>query len=303
MNTKLKKRILIIAIAVLVVLIPLLIFIIYKLTAPGQKISQVPISACPVDAGKCSWDAVNSATSYDYKVIDVATNTQLKAGNTTALFITFQPEPGKSYRCEVTAKNSCGIGGTGTGTGTCGVPQPTPTPTSPPTPTPTTPTGTPTPSPSVTPTPTPTETPTATPSPTPTVTPAPKECNESCNVNTDCIDTLICFEGFCRLPDNTVSPVCKLPTPTPTPTATPTPTRTPTPTPTPRPTNTPVPQQPVVNNPPPVVNNPPVVINNPVIPTKVPQPTIAQTGALAPTLGIVGGVIVTIIAGALLLFL
>ncbi|HMS22919.1 MAG TPA: hypothetical protein PKA38_04140 [Candidatus Levybacteria bacterium] len=214
MNTKLKKKILIIGILALVVIIPTLIFFIQKITTPTppQRISQAP-NACPIDGGKCSWGTVSGATSYDYKIIDLSTNTQLLAGNTTATFITFQPEEGKSYRCEVIAKNTCGSSGVGSATGSCSTP------------------------------------PTATPTPT--------------------------------TPINT---------PTPSPTPTPTPTRTPTPT-----------QPPVVINPP--VNNPPVV-NNPVIPTTPPaQPTIPPSGSIGATVGIVGGIIVTVIGGIIIFFL
>lgn len=276
MNTTQKKKIIIIGIIVLITLIPLLLFIILKLRTPSQQISQIPIAACPVDAGKCSWAAVSGATSYDYKVTDTSNNTQLKAGNTTATFITFQPEVGKSYRCDVTAKNSCGSGQTGTGTGSCSAP-PAPTPTS---------------------TPVPSPSPTRAPTPTPTA--APKTCNQACRVNADCISSLICYQGLCRLSANPVSPVCAIPTPTPEPSATPTPT--PLPTSTPFPTNTPAPQ-PVVNTPTPVVaTNTPAPVNQ-IIPTNTPRPTIAQTGSVGVTLGIVGGIIIAIIGGTLLLFL
>lgn len=276
MNTKQKKKLIIIGIVVLIVLIPILAYIITKLNAPStQQISQTP-NACPVDAGKCSWNAVSGASSYDYKITDLSSNTQLKAGNTTSTFVTFQPAPGVSYKCEVTSKSSCGTGGTGTGTGTCGVP--------------------------------PTSTPTPTSINTPTPTAPPHTCNESCNVNGDCTSDLICYQGLCRLAAAPTSPSCEVPTPTPTPTDTPTPTPSPTPTPTPLPTSTPAPRPPVVNNPPPVIATatptPVVVINNPVIPTNPPpQPTIVQTGSVGVTLGIVGGVIITVIGGALLLFL
>jgi hypothetical protein len=218
MNTKLKKKILIIGILALVILIPTLIFLIQKLTTPQppQRISQAP-NACPIDGGKCSWSTVSGATSYDYKIIDLSTNTQLLAGNTTSTFITFQPEDGKNYRCEVIAKNTCGSSGVGVGTGSCTILPPTVTPT-----------------PTV---PTPTPTPTPTPSPTPT----------------------------------------KIPTPTPT-------------------------RPPVVVNPP--VNNPPPIVNNPVIPTTPPiQPTIPPSGSIGATVGIVGGIIITVIGGIIIFLL
>ena len=218
MNTKLKKKILIIGILALVILIPTLIFLIQKLTTPQppQRISQAP-NACPIDGGKCSWSTVSGATSYDYKIIDLSTNTQLLAGNTTSNLITFQPEDGKNYRCEVIAKNTCGSSGVGVGTGSCTILPPTVTPT-----------------PTV---PTPTPTPTPTPSPTPT----------------------------------------KIPTPTPT-------------------------RPPVVVNPP--VNNPPPIVNNPVIPTTPPiQPTIPPSGSIGATVGIVGGIIITVIGGIIIFLL
>lgn len=268
MKTTTKRKILIGGIIALIVIIPLLIFLIIRLTTPSQKVSEVP-NACPADSGRCSWTSVSGATKYHYVVTDVTTNTQVTSGDNTGLSITFQTNPGHTYKCDVTPVNNCGNGSIGSGNGSCTAPTATPVPTSPP-------------------------------QPTPTVTPTPEiqACNGECNVNADCQSDLICYQGFCRLSENPTSTVCQLPTPTPTPTNTPTPTPTPTVTPTPRPTNTPAPQSPVVNNPPPVVQNPIIPTNTP----RPPQPTvIPPTGSIGVTLGIVGGVIVTVLAGAFLL--
>lgn len=280
MNTTQKKKFITIGIIAAILVILGLGYLIYRSTHPS-KIATVPQSACPVNAGTCSWTAVLGATSYHYVITDLVTNTQITSGDTTNTSVNFQPNPGGSFKCDVTASNNCGASAPGSGTGTCGAPTPTPTSV----PTPTT-------QPSDTPAPT----------PTPTPTPVPQACNGACSVNSDCTSNLICYNGACRLSANPTDTACKpAPTPTNTPTPTPTPTVTPTPTltPTPRPTSPPV----VVNQPQPT-SPPPVIPTNPVvIPTNPPRTTPVPTGDLANTIGIIGITTFTIIGGAILFFL
>ncbi len=85
-----------------------------------------------------------------------------------------------------------------------------------------TPTVTPTPPPGATPTPTPTPGPTATPTPGPTATPTPAptpaSCNNTCTVNADCSNGLICSGGQCRNQQCVTSNSCNCVVVTPTPT-------------------------------------------------------------------------------------
>lgn len=293
MNTKQKKKIIILGIVALIGVIVVLLYLIFEGKKP-PRIADVPLNMCVADSGKCSWGIISGATSYDYKIVDTSTNTPLKQGNTTNTLITFTPESGKTYRCEVTAKNNCGNSPAGIGTGSCdGVNTPTTAPDI-------EPTAKPTPTPEISPTPT---TPTATPTPTP----LPVICNGSCIKNSNCISLLICVTGKCRLPANPNSPTCELaptptvtPTPTPKPTATPIPTPTPTHAPTPTTTTPPivvVPPQTI--NPPPVVQQPPPVINTPV----PPQPTVPPSGNISMTIGIIGITIFTLLGGAVILIL
>lgn len=279
MNSKQKKKIIIGGIVLLVGIIAVLLYLIFRSQEP-QRVADVPLNMCAAESGKCSWSA-SGASSYEYKVIDTSTNTPLKQGTTTENQVTFTPEKGKTYRCEVVAKNECGSSPTGTGTGTCGDITPTPT----------------TPDDTATPTPTmPEETPTPTPTATPTPTPLPVICNGVCNKNSECATPLICVTGKCRLPANPSSPTCEL---APTPTVTPTPTL--------KPTATPVPTQPpvvvvppqTINPPPPVVQQQPPVVNTPI----PPRPTVAPTGSIATTLSIIGIAAFTILGGAILFIL
>jgi hypothetical protein len=159
-----------------------------------------PPPACQANVSTCSWDAVDTAVSYHYKITQVITDDDaiptpganiIKEGDiqSPGTSVTFVSEANATYTCEVAATNACGTGDKASATATCTVPTATPTPTatpipsatptSSPTPTPTN-SPTPTPLPSVTPTPTkPPVTPTATvvpPTPTtviPTATPIP----------------------------------------------------------------------------------------------------------------------------------
>ncbi len=132
-------------------------------------------AVCRPNISTCSWDELEGASSYHYVITNVTDKVEFSKGDTTENSIDFTSIPGKNYKCEVTAKNSCGgVGEAGVANNTCALPSQSPTPTTPgntstPTPTPTngpssTPTPT-TPGSSVTPTPT---TPGVTSTPTPT---------------------------------------------------------------------------------------------------------------------------------------
>jgi len=132
-------------------------------------------AVCRPNISTCSWDPLDGAVNYKFKVIDTSSNSVFKEGIVPDTSVEFTSTPGKTYRCEVIAVNDCaGEGEAGVGTTTCALPSQSPTPTTPgntstPTPTPTNgPSSTPTPTTprsSVTPTPT---TPGVTSTPTPT---------------------------------------------------------------------------------------------------------------------------------------
>ncbi len=150
-------------------------------SANPAAITIVPI--CRPNIATCSWDPVDGASAYNYKITDVDTNTVFSEGKTAELSIDFTSFPGKTYKCEVTAENDCGnVGDVGFGTGKCATPTGTLTPapslTATPgpssTPTPTTKISyTPTPTTKLTSTPTPTTEPSSTPTPTTAVTSTP----------------------------------------------------------------------------------------------------------------------------------
>ena len=271
MNTQRKKQIIIGIIALLALTVIILAYSIFRLQTSQQRISDEEAQACLVDSGTCSWTEV-AGGSYQYKIIDTSNSSVLKQGTVPRggnRSVTYTPQPGKTYRCEVTVTNDCGKSSTGNASTTCGIFTPTPTASITAT---LTPTITPTLPPNVT--ATPTLTPTKSPTPTLTSTPTPT----------------------------------KSPTPTPTKSPTPTPTNSPTPTVTPTTvvvTNPPPPTQPPVivqvTQPPVIVRvtQPPVVIQV----TTPPQPTIPPTGSIATTIGIIGAVALVLIGGAFFLFL
>ena len=116
---------------------------------------------CVPNVGYCSWDPSGNATSYHYIVTETSDGTVIEEGDVDSetTQIDFPTEDGKTYRCEVVAKNECGESGPSEGESTCEIPLVTPTPSK---------TGTPTPTKTGTPTPTKTGTPTPSKTPTPT---------------------------------------------------------------------------------------------------------------------------------------
>lgn len=84
-------------------------------------------AACTTVQATCRWDPTPNATRYFVTVSEVASGTTIKSEwvthPTTAL--TFSAEPGKTYRCNVSAENSCGQGPSATGQVTCPTPLPT----------------------------------------------------------------------------------------------------------------------------------------------------------------------------------
>lgn len=136
--------------------------------------------SCPVIQAICSWDSLPGASGYHVTIRglnnQLITEKDLDISNTS---LAFPASPSQLYKCEVTARNTCGMGPVANAQTICpGVPNiiSTPTPTPIPTPTPTQtpiPTPTPTPLPTPIPTPTPISTPIPTPIPTPAPTPTP----------------------------------------------------------------------------------------------------------------------------------
>ncbi len=127
---------------------------------------------CVENVGFCSWDPSENATSYHYIVTDTEDNSVVEEGDVDSdtTQIDFPTEDGKTYKCEVVAKNECGESSPSEGESTCEIPSVTPTPSKTGTPTPSK-TGTPTPSKTGTPTPSPSDSPTPTKKPTSTPTP------------------------------------------------------------------------------------------------------------------------------------
>lgn len=65
----------------------------------------------------CTWDAVSGAASYSVKITEVDSGTVIttQALSSSVLTYTFSVTSGKTYKCDVTAINSCGTAGS-TGT-------------------------------------------------------------------------------------------------------------------------------------------------------------------------------------------
>lgn len=88
-----------------------------------QRAQQPPL-ACTTVQATCRWDPTPNVTRYFVTVSEVASGTTIKSEwvthPTTAL--TFSAEPGKTYRCNVSAENSCGQGPSATGQITCPTP-------------------------------------------------------------------------------------------------------------------------------------------------------------------------------------
>ncbi|HSW97185.1 MAG TPA: hypothetical protein VLF89_05150 [Candidatus Saccharimonadales bacterium] len=78
-------------------------------------------NTCHANQSTCSWDALSSAATYHYKVIETGSGTVIQESDVTApqTSATFSSEPGKTYTCSVAAVNVCGKGNTGSGTSTC----------------------------------------------------------------------------------------------------------------------------------------------------------------------------------------
>lgn len=105
-----------------------------KITYPACANGQ-----CSFTSATCTWDATLNAATYTVKVTEVDTNTIVTSQSITAptTTITFPVTSGKTYKCDVTAVNSCGqAGGTGSDSLLCKVDgvfaSPTAVPTQPP---------------------------------------------------------------------------------------------------------------------------------------------------------------------------
>lgn len=154
---------------------------------------------CELTQASCTWDAMAGVTNYNVSITEVDSGSQVKQETIVAptTQTVFPVTVNRTYRCDVTATNSCGAtGGVGTVELLCAV-EASPTPTNSPTPSPTpTVTGTPPP------TPTPTVTPTINLSPTPVV----LACGASpCDATNTCQPGLICVQAssgqsYCAMP-------------------------------------------------------------------------------------------------------
>lgn len=136
--------------------------------------------ANPLTESSCVWDPLEGAKEYKVDIFEVESGKKIKSETVQAPIyrLTYPSEPGKGYKCSVSAVNACSESpATMSEPRVCAYPSATPeypTPTVPyptnevPTPTPTV-----APTPTVIPTPTPTLVPTNTPIPTPTRIPTP----------------------------------------------------------------------------------------------------------------------------------
>ena len=131
---------------------------------------------CSFTDADCNWGAVSGAANYSVKVTEVDSNTVVK--NTTVssgTTYTFPVTQNKTYRCDVSAVNSCGTAGAaGSGQALCAVDGLTVS-----------------------------TAPSATPVVTPT--PVPVACGMSCTSTTDCQSGLTCLKlangtGYCANP-------------------------------------------------------------------------------------------------------
>lgn len=130
---------------------------------------------CQFDKAGCTWDGVSGATKYNVKVTEVETGASIATEtiNAPTVKTSFPVVQGRTYKCEVSAVNSCGTtGGTNEDTILCEVEGFVPSTA-----------------------PTPTPTPVATPVPTPTPTPVPTAPPVACGVS-GCSTTIPCEAGF-----------------------------------------------------------------------------------------------------------
>lgn len=170
-------------------------------TAPGN-VSNLRISyphcntgntECSLTQANCSWSAASGAANYNVKITEVDSGRlvgeEVVTGGSTNLV--FPVNQGSTYRCVVSARNSCNVSGAEESVDAlCSVQgilsSPTPVPSVYPAPIQSTPT--PTPRPSVTPTPTPRK--------------VTQACAYTCASNADCSSGLICItsktgQGYC----------------------------------------------------------------------------------------------------------
>jgi hypothetical protein len=153
--------------------------------------------SCSFEQASCSWDPVVGATNYNVVITEVDSgsvikNEQVASTNTK---ITFPVIQGKTYKCDVSATNSCGaLSPTASQSLLCqveGFATPAPTPTPPPQGAP----------------PTPAPTPVPTPVPTPAPTPKPLACGFAPCDNT----TAPCQAGLVCITANNGTKVCANP--------------------------------------------------------------------------------------------
>ena len=89
----------------------------------------------------CTWDAVSGATSYEIKITQVESSSVVKTDSvaTGTTTYAFTVTPNNTYKCEISAKNACGVGPAGSDQLLCKTdtipstpPSPTVAPTTPP---------------------------------------------------------------------------------------------------------------------------------------------------------------------------
>lgn len=72
--------------------------------------------SCSFVQASCSWSAMTGATSYNYTITEVDTNTQIQTAtvDSSTLRVVFPVTQERTYKCDVFATNASGSGGTGT---------------------------------------------------------------------------------------------------------------------------------------------------------------------------------------------
>jgi len=127
---KLSLRIGVISVAILICinsLMPSPLHLAYaQCTAPVQVTGVAIVfpncasGTCNLTQGSCSWTAVTDATGYNVVITAVSTNTQvLNQQAYTSTTLSFPVTTSDTYRCDVSAVNSCGTGTVGTSSLLC----------------------------------------------------------------------------------------------------------------------------------------------------------------------------------------
>lgn len=76
-------------------------------------------ASCAQNYYVCSWEKFESPTQYTYKIVEVEKGIVVQTEKTSSLSADLKPERGKTYRCEVSVLNKCGMSINGISQATC----------------------------------------------------------------------------------------------------------------------------------------------------------------------------------------